>query len=271
MTLSTQEFEFIAGELKRRSGLALVPEKMYLLESRLQPVARTRGYENVASMVRALKLQPNEALMREITESMTTNESMFFRDSKPFEILRDVIMPELDKAGGRKHARIWSAACSTGQEAYSVAITLEEMKAKLPGWTFDIIGTDIADKVVEKAKKGVFSQFEVQRGLPIQVLLKYFDQKEENSWQVKDEIRNKVQFKTHNLLADYTSLGKFDVVLCRNVLIYFDEATKKDVLTRIGRNMQKSGYLLLGSAETTMGLNDIYEPMLEYRGVHITK
>jgi chemotaxis protein methyltransferase CheR len=194
--------------------------------------------------------------MAEVTEAMTTNESSFFRDGKPFEQLRQIVLPKLrENAGARRTLRIWSAACSNGQEPYTIAMTLLEDAAKNPGWKYDIVATDLAAKVVEKARLGIYSQFEAQRGMPIQLLLKYFAANPDTSWQVKEELRSMVQFRTQNLLEDFAALGTFDLIFCRNVLIYFDEPTKAATIDRLSTRLQPSGFLFLGSTESILEKN----------------
>ena len=200
---------------------------------------------------------------------MTTNESFFFRDKIPFEHFRDTIMPALLAARAReKRIRIWCAACATGQEPYSLAMTLKGFGAALAGWKVEILATDISNEVLAKAKAGVYNQFEVQRGLPIQSLVKFFSQVGE-AWQIAPEIRGMVLFRPLNLLNDFSSLGSFDLVFCRNVLIYFDQDTKISVLNRIARQMPSDGYLVLGAAETVVGLTDAFKPMPDKRGLYV--
>jgi len=242
-----EDFDFIAKLLKDRSGLVITRDKSYLLESRLTPVARKRGLKGLDDLVASLRTA-GEDLLREVTEAMTTNESFFFRDIKPFDQFRNVVLPAmLASRAAKKSFRIWSAACSSGQEAYSLAMILKEEAAKLAGWKIEIIGTDISNEMLEKAKAGMYSQFEVQRGLPIQLLVKYF-KKNNEMWQIDPSIRAMVQFKEYNLLHDLKPLGQFDVVFCRNVLIYFDQPTKTRVLENISKNMPDDGFLYLGGA-----------------------
>lgn len=266
--MKAADFEALATLLKKRSGLALTEDKSYLLESRLMPVVRRHqltGLEDLAQLVRQGK---DEALLVEVIEVMTTNESFFFRDTRPFDQFKDVVLPHLKKTrGSKKSVRIWSAACSSGQEPYSLAMILKEMQASLPGWRFEIVATDISHDILNKAKSGAYSQFEVQRGLPIQLLVKYFKQ-DENGWQIDESIRSAVQFKFFNLLDSMASLGTFDVVFCRNVLIYFDQATKADVLDRMSKQMAGDSFLYLGGAETVLGITDQFRPMQGQRGLY---
>ena len=262
------DYDFLRKLLKERSGLVLSADKQYLVESRLLPVARKAGIAGLAELVQLLKGPNVQSLAVEVVEAMMTNESFFFRDKLPFEHFRDTIIPELLTArANQRRIRIWCAAASTGQEPYSLAMSLKGLSQQVAGWRIDIIATDLSTEVLEKARTGIYSQFEVQRGLPIQLLVKYFTQIGE-AWQIAPEIRAMVQFRPLNLLSDFSSLGMFDVVFCRNVLIYFDQQTKVNVLDRMARAVERGGYLVLGAAETVVGLTDSFKPMAERRGLY---
>ncbi len=264
-----EDFDFVAKLLKDRSGLVITRDKAYLLESRLTPVARKRGLKGLEDLVGGLRTA-GEDLLREVTEAMTTNESFFFRDIKPFDQFKAMVLPYmLANRAAKKTMRIWSAASSSGQEAYTLAMMLKEEGAKLAGWKIEIVGTDISTEMLEKAKAGLYSQFEVQRGLPIQLLVKYF-KKTAEMWQIDPAIRGMVQYREYNLLHDLKPLGQFDVVFCRNVLIYFDQPTKTRVLDNISRVMPDDGFLYLGGAETVLGISDKFKPVPEQRGVYAT-
>jgi chemotaxis protein methyltransferase CheR len=261
------DYDYLRKLLRGRSGLVLSADKQYLVESRLAPVSRKHALASLSELVMKLK-GGNEQLTVDVVEAMTTNESFFYRDKIPFEHFRDAIVPGLMAARAReRRIRIWCAAASTGQEPYSLAMMLKEMKEKLGGWRIEILGTDISVDVLEKARAGVYSQFEVQRGLPIQMLVKYFTQAGD-TWQIAPDIRAMVQYRQHNLLAEFAGYGRFDVVFCRNVLIYFDQETKSSVLNRIGRQLDPDGYLVLGAAETVVGLSDAFKPIPEKRGLY---
>jgi chemotaxis protein methyltransferase CheR len=261
------DYDYLRKLLKDRSGLMLSAEKRYLVESRLSPLARKAGLGSLAELVAKLR-ENNERLIVDVVEAMTTNESFFFRDKIPFDHFRDAIVPGLLATRAReRRIRIWCAAASTGQEPYSLAMSIKEMKDKLGGWRFDILATDISIEVLEKAKAGIYSQFEVQRGLPIQLLVKYFAQVGD-TWQIAPDIRAMVQFRPLNLLSDFNTLGRFDVVFCRNVLIYFDQETKAGVLNRIGRVLEPDGFVVLGAAETVVGLTDAFKPVADKRGLY---
>jgi chemotaxis protein methyltransferase CheR len=263
------DYDYLRKLLKERSGLVLSADKQYLVESRLLPLARRIGAPHLADLVMKLKAPRAEPLIVDVVEAMTTNESFFFRDKIPFEHFSEYMLPSLLKArAARRSIRIWCAAASTGQEPYSLAMILKEMAARLAGWRVEILATDISNEVLEKARAGLYSQFEVQRGLPIQFLMKYFTQAGD-TWQISPEIRAMVQYRPLNLLADFTHLGAFDIVFCRNVLIYFDQETKTGVLERLARITEKDGYLVLGAAETVVGLTEVFKPMIDRRGLYV--
>ncbi len=266
--MTGDDFNLISGLLKERSGLVLTPDKAYLLESRLLPVARKWNRKSLAELAMALRGRPEPALVRDIVEAMTTNESFFFRDIKPFEQFKAFVLPQLLRTrAATRSIRIWSAACSSGQEPYSLAMILAEQRAQLQGWRVEIVATDLSTEILDKAQTGLYSQFEVQRGLPIQLLVKYFKQQGDR-WQIDEAIRAMVQFRPFNLLDDMAPLGRFDVVFCRNVLIYFDQRTKALVLDRLSRQMAADGYLYLGGAETVLGITDKLVPLTENRGIY---
>lgn len=262
------DFDLYRDLLKDKSGLALTQDKCYLLDSRLTPVAKKWGFVSLDHMTVALRGVAKPDLIKDVVEAMTTNETSFFRDTKPFDQFRDIILPHLMKTRSTKKVRIWCAASSTGQEPYSLAMILKEMGPKLNGWTFEIVGTDISTEVLDTAKKAEYSQFEVQRGLPIQMLMKYFEQKGDR-WSLKQDIKSMIQYKYFNLLEPMTSLGKFDVIFCRNVLIYFDRDTKAKVLQNMAGLLPDDGFLLLGGAETVMGITDAFKLMENTRGLYI--
>jgi chemotaxis protein methyltransferase CheR len=267
--VTPSDYDYLRKLLKERSGLVLSADKQYLVESRLQPVAHRAGIATLAELVQKLKGMKNEPLVTEVAEAMTTNESFFFRDKLPFDHFRESIMPTLLAARPtQRRIRIWCAAASTGQEPYSLAMILKEMGEKVAGRQIEIVATEFSTQVLEKAKSGIFSQFEVQRGLPIQLLIKYFDQAGE-TWQINPDVRAMVQFRPFNLLHEFAHLGPFDLVFCRNVLIYFDQETKSRVLDRIARIMEHDGYLVLGAAETVVGLTDSFKPLSDRRGVYV--
>ena len=262
------DYDYLRKLVKERSGLVLSADKEYLVESRLLPIARKQGLTNLTELVQKLKAPGAESLVVDVVEAMTTNETFFLRDKVPFEHFRQSMIPSLLKSrASRRRIRIWCAAASTGQEPYSLAMIWKEMATQVAGWQIEIIGTDLSMEVLEKAKVGIYSQFEVQRGLPIHLLVKFFS-KEGEAWQIAPELRGMVQFRPLNLLHDFSPLGTFDVVFCRNVLIYFDQATKVDVLERIAGVIERDGYLVLGGAETVVGLTDRFRPVADRRGLY---
>ena len=265
--MTPPDYEYLRKLLKDQSGLDLSTDKQYLIESRLLPLSRKAGLAGIPELVQKMKAG-SASLVAQVVEAMTTNETFFFRDKIPFDHFRQCIIPEILKArAARKSARIWCAAGSTGQEPYSLAMCLKEMESQLAGWRVEIIATDLSQDVLEKSKSGIYSQFEVQRGLPATMLIKYFAQVGE-TWQIAPEIRGMVKFLPLNLLNDFTHLGRFDLVLCRNVLIYFDQVTKIGVLERIADASERGGFLMLGGAETVVGLTDRFKPLPNKRGVY---
>ena len=264
--MTPSDYEYLRKLLKERSGLDLSADKQYLVESRLVPLARRAGLPGIAELVQKMK-GGAEALTAEVVEAMTTNETFFFRDRIPFDHLKETILPALVQArAARRSLRIWCAASSTGQEPYSIAMLLKEMPA-LSGWRTEIVGTDLSQAVLEKSKAGIFSQFEVQRGLPIQMLVKYFKQNGD-LWQINADIRAMVHHKQLNLLQDFSQLGTFDVIFCRNVLIYFDQDTKINIFERMARIIEPDGMLMLGAAESVVGITDAFKPCPDKRGLY---
>jgi chemotaxis protein methyltransferase CheR len=266
--LPDHEFQFIVREIRARSGLVLTPDKAYLLETRLAPIARREGFSSVAELVSAARVRRDDRLLWTMTDALTTNETFFFRDKTPFDQLKDSAFPDLMASrSGPLRLRIWCAACSTGQEPYSIAMLLQELRLQGKMIDAEILATDISDRVLEKARAGLYSQFEVQRGLPIQYLVKYFE-KAGDLWRINDKTRAMVRFQKHNLLENPAGLGRFDIVFCRNVLIYFDPAAKQKTLEAIANITADDGFLLLGAAETTMGVTDAFLTSSDRRGLY---
>jgi chemotaxis protein methyltransferase CheR len=266
--VTPQDYEFLRKLLKERSGLDLSPDKQYLVESRLVPLARKVGLAGISELVQKMKSGSAEAVTSDVVEAMTTNETFFFRDKSPFDHLKDTMLPALLQArAARRSLRIWCAASSTGQEPYSIAMCLKEFGPALAGWKVDLVATDLSQGVLEKSKAGIFSQFEVQRGLPIQLLVKYFTQVGD-MWQLNADIRAMVQHRQLNLLQDFAHLGSFDIIFCRNVLIYFDQDTKIAVFERLARVIESDGFLVLGAAESVVGISDAFKPHPDRRGLY---
>jgi chemotaxis protein methyltransferase CheR len=265
--MNQDDLAFLARMLARRSGLALGQPKSQYIENRLAPVMRRFGFKDVASMVADLR-HGRDALARAVTEAMTTNESSFFRDLSAFEQFRDVVLPELmARRAATKHLRIWSAACAAGQEPYSLAMMLDDMKLRAAGWKIDIIATDISAEMIARAEQGLYSTFEVQRGLSPHYLARHLVQDGMN-WRVSEMLRRMVTFRTFNLLDSFGWLDDVDVVFCRNVLMYFDQRTKASVLDKIAEVLVPDGYLLLGPVETTQGLSTEFEPAEDIPGAY---
>lgn len=269
--MNAEHFRIVARLLRDRSGLVLSEERAYMLENRLLPVARKWKLRGPGDIVKLIVEKGDEGLLRDVIEAMTTNESSFFRDRQVFAHLRDEALPAMLHARTRgRTVRIWSAACSTGQEPYSIAMMLADLGPEFAGWRFEIIATDISTESLSRAREGSYSQFEVQRGLPIRALLRNFEQNGER-WQIQARLRGTVMFRNFNLLSDPTPLGRFDIVLCRNVLIYFDNDTKARVLERIHRRMPEDGLLYLGADEAVSGLTDRFRPVAGCPGLFAPK
>lgn len=266
--IKTDDITFVAAEAYKRSGLVLSADKGYLLESRLAPLARAEGFPSIEALITAARRDSSDRLLWAITEALATHETFFFRDNTPFDLFKEEILPVLSRTRGNTATiRIWCAACSSGQEPYSLAMILEEEKARLGGLRFEIVATDMAPRVLEKAKAGLYSQFEVQRGLAIQRLVTHFDQSGDQ-WRIKPNLRSMVTFQKQNLLENFSGMGTFDVIFCRNVLIYFDADTKKRILQRLAAQTAGDGYLIMGAAETVVGLSQDFAPVEGRRGLY---
>lgn len=265
--MTPRDYDFLRRFLKERSGLDLAADKQYLVESRLAPLARRAGLAGISELVERIRTRP-DSLATDLVEAMTINETFFFRDKAPFDELCDSIVPMLTgPRAQRKVLRVWCAAGSTGQEPYSIAMCFKEIAAQLAGWRIEILATDLSQGVLEKAKAGIYTQFEVQRGLPIQMLMKYFKQLGE-LWQINPDIRAMVQHRQLNLLQGFAHLGTFDIIFCRNVLIYFDQPTKSRLFAGLAKAIEPDGVLVLGAAETVIGLSDAFRPWPEHRGLY---
>jgi chemotaxis protein methyltransferase CheR len=256
--LNSVDFDYVRDLVRKRSAIVIETEKSYLVESRLQPLARREGFTSIDEVVAKLRLTSSGPLHNKVVEAMTTNETSFFRDIQPFEALRKVIMSELTaKRAAARQLRIWCAACSTGQEPYTIAMTIKENFPQLANWDIKILATDLSTQVLDRARTGCFNQIEVNRGLPTPYVLKYFD-RQGMSWQLKSPIRDMVEFGILNLIETWPSLPSMDIVFIRNVLIYFDVQTKKDILSKVKRLLKPDGYLFLGGAESTFNLDDSF-------------
>jgi chemotaxis protein methyltransferase CheR len=256
MSLAQTDFQFVTTLVRQRSAIDLQPGKEYLVESRLSPLARKFGEQDVAGLVNRLR-RGDPALGEAVVDALTTNETSWFRDTFPFRAFSETIVPELVKAGSR-NLTIWSAACSSGQEAYSLSMLLLDWLPEHPGVSARIVGTDISPRMVERARAGRYSQLEVNRGLPAQYLVKYFDQIG-REWVLRNEVKALASFERGNLAAPSTTVPTCDVVFLRNVLIYFDAETKRTVLGNIRRVLKPGGYLVLGGAESTLNLDGTFQ------------
>ncbi len=257
--MQEQDFEYISNLVEKVAGIVLDKDKIYLIESRLNPVLRSEGFNSINDLVLKLRWKPHNELHDKVIDVMTTNETFFFRDEVPFEAMKSHIIPALIKERqGTQTLNIWSAACSSGQEPYSLSILLRDNFPTLMDWKINILGTDISDEMLEKAEAGVYSQFEIERGMPAGLIPRYFEP-DRGGWRVKDKVRAGITFKKLNLLADYGAIPRMDVIFLRNVLIYFDLKTKKDVLERIKTHLLPDGYLFLGQSETALVLSNTFE------------
>jgi chemotaxis protein methyltransferase CheR len=257
MTLTQAEFTFVSQLVRKEASIVLAPGKEYLVEARLIPVAREVGAQSVNDFLTELQRRPNPLNQRRIVDALTTNETSWFRDREPFAALTDVVLPELIKArASTRKLRFWSAASSSGQEAYSLAMLLSENLP--PGWNYEIMGTDISTEMVKRAETAQYSQVEVNRGLPASQLVQYFERAGAH-WRITPALRRNVSFRLMNLTAPLPAMQPFDVVFLRNVLIYFDVAVKRTVLQNVSRLLRPDGWLFLGAAETTIGIDDNYE------------
>lgn len=264
--LSPEDFGYYQKMLLEKSGLSLAADKSYLLTTRLSSTAKNLGFSSLDAMTRDMRERNDARLINAVVEAMTTNETSFFRDTKPFENLKNLLPAIVAKQRITKNIRIWSAACSTGQEAYSIAMVMDEFLQNNPGWRCEIVGTDISEDVLKQAREGLYNQFEIQRGLTIQNMVKYFTQ-EGTSWRVNQKLRAMTQFKYLNLLDPMVSLGTFDIIFCRNVLIYFNAQTKTDVLSRIVKQLSPDGHIFLGACETAINLSVPLEAVSGQHGV----
>lgn len=255
MPLAPPDVDFLRTLVFQRSGNCVSANQGYLLESRLAPVAQTFGLPNVEALVAELRKPAGSRWHDHVAEAMTINETSFFRDIQPFEALRTVILPELRRQrAGVRRLTLWSAASSSGQEAYSLAITIREHFPDLAAWDVRILATDLSDDMVRRTREGIYSQFEMNRGLPARLLVKYFD-RHGTQWQAKDDLRRMIDARKMNLTSPFPALPRCDVVFLRNVLIYFDTATKLSLLTRVHRVLAADACLFLGGGETLINLN----------------
>ena len=259
MALDAGDFDYVRGLLRKLSGLVLEAGKEYLVETRLTPVAKQAGYDSLPDLITQLRSRALNNLHMKVVEALTINETQFFRDIHPFRALRTTILPELiNRRLAVRQLNLWCAAASTGQEPYSVAMLLAESFPDLANWNVRYIASDISDEVLEQAQQGYYSQLEVNRGLPAPLLVKYFG-RQGTKWQIAEQIRRRVEFRNINLIQAWPSLPPMDIILMRNILIYFDVETKKAILGKVRQLLRPDGYLFLGSAETTLNLDTTFK------------
>jgi len=254
--VKAENFAFVRDLLRRRSGIVLEESKVYLVQARLGPVVRRLELDSIDTLIEALRSRPDEEMHREVLEAMITTETSFFRDVHPFETLKDVLIPRLMQE--RRKSRelfFWSAACASGQEIHSLAMLLREHFPELQNWNITLLATDVSEEMLRRTREGLYSQLEVNRGVPARLLMRYF-QREGLSWRLDESIRGMVSVRRINLIEDFPYLPKMDMIFLRNVLIYFDIETRKQIITRIRRQLKHDGYLFVGGAETMIGLGE---------------
>ena len=255
------DFDFLSTFVESKSGIILHKDKAYLVESRLGPVMKSEGFSSIGDLILRLRWQATGELVDKVIDAMTTNETFFFRDDPPFEALKQGVIKDLmQKRQSTKTLNIWSAACSSGQEPYSISILLKEHFPTLNDWTIKILGTDVSDEVLEKADEGIYSSFEVSRGLSDTLVNRYFEPVD-TRWKVRASLRNTVHFQKLNLMDSFASIPKMDIIFLRNVLIYFKHEVKKDIVKRIIERLMPDGYFFLGQSETAKTLNETLEPV----------
>lgn len=259
--ISTSDFNYIRELLRRHSAIVLDTDKAYLIETRLNPLLRLHGFDSLSALVASLRINPGSSLQQQVLEAMFTHETSFFRDGHPFDTLKTAILPTLlAQRPAKQNLRIWCAACSSGQEPYSIAMLAHQHFPELLRGRLRIIATDLSEPILTRARDGYYTQTEISRGLPANLLARYFD-KQGPGWRLKFEIRRLVDFQRSNLVEHWPSFPPLDIVFLRNVLIYFNLQTKKSILSKVRKILKPDGYLILGSSETTLNLEDAFEPL----------
>ncbi|MCB0309768.1 MAG: protein-glutamate O-methyltransferase CheR [Bdellovibrionales bacterium] len=259
MAIQVEDFRYISELVRNEAAIVLETGKEYLVETRLGPIVTQEGLGDISALVKALKENPLLILRQKVVDALTTNETSFFRDVEPFDVLREVVLPDLiERRKAQRKMRIWCAAASTGQELYSIAMIIRENFPELLNWDLRIQGTDINQDVLDKAKSGVYNQMEVNRGLPAKLLIKYFE-KEGKLWKIKSELREMIKFSRLNLIKPWGFMEKTDIIFVRNVLIYFDRETKQEIFKKMKAIFASDGYLFLGAAETTLGIDESFQ------------
>ncbi len=265
--MTHEEIVVLAELVRRWSGVVIDTEKAYLVESRLGPVTRREGFATIHDLIMTIAQKREERLIWAVVEAMASSETAFFRDRVPFDQLRDEVIPALAARRPSGALRVWSAGCATGEEPYSLAILVEEERDRFPGLRVDIFASDLSERSLEKAQAGLYTHFEVQRGMPSRLLIKHFD-KVGDAWTLSPRIRQAVRWRRANLLGDLRSLGQFDCILCRNVLSAFDEPTRRQVLEQLALALPDDGFLVLGLNETVMGATEAFRPVPGRRGLY---
>jgi chemotaxis protein methyltransferase CheR len=265
--MNSDAVDLIRAVVHARSGAILDPDKIYLIESRLAPVARREGFPAIEDLIGAIRVQRDERLMWAVTEALTSAETAFFRDRVPFQQFREVVLPQLAISREGKPIRVLSAACATGQEAYSLAMIVDDEQSKYPGERIELFGSDLSARCLEKAQSGLYTQFEVQRGLPIRMLVRHFEKADE-MWALSPRIRQMVRWRRINLLADLRTLGQFDAIFCRNVISGFDPVTRRRVLEQLARALPPDGFLVLGMNETVGEATVALRPIEGHPGLY---
>ncbi|HRF62049.1 MAG TPA: protein-glutamate O-methyltransferase CheR [Candidatus Competibacter sp.] len=259
IAISKSDFNYVRDLVRRHSAISLEPDKAYLIETRLAPLARQTGFDSLQALIASLRTKPGTDLRDRVIEAMFTHETSFFRDGHPFEILKSMILPSLlAKRTLGQHLTIWCAACSSGQEPFSVAMLAREHFPDLARGRLRTIATDLSESILARAREGLYTQTEINRGLPPALLARYFD-KQGSCWRLKLEIRRMVDFQRSNLAEEWPNLPSPDIIFMRNVLIYFDQETKKSILSKVRKTLKSDGYLILGSSETTLNLDPTFE------------
>ena len=268
MSINNSDFDYVRTLVQRHSAVVLEADKQYMVELRLLTLAQKEGFATPQDLLNQLRARPHSPLDRKVVDSMMTNETMFFRDTGFYEALKKTVLPQLiAKRAAEKRLTFWCAACSSGQEPYSILMLLHEHFPEIRDWTVRFVASDISAEILRRAKEGRFTQLEVNRGLPVQLLLKYF-RKEGTAWVIRDDLRKAIEFRELNLTKPWPMLPEMDIIFLRNVLIYFEVETKKTVLGRTKRLLKSDGYLFVGGAETTINLDGSFQPVLFVKTVY---
>jgi chemotaxis protein methyltransferase CheR len=266
MTGNDQALRYLAELLEQRTGQQIGPNRIWRVETVLKSLVKERGIPDLQALMVALRAERDNALATEVVEALLNNETFFFRDTQAFDQMRNSALDSLRMArASQRRLSVWCAGCSTGQEAYSLAMIFADGTARWDGWTISITATDVSDAALERARTGSYSQFEIQRGLPVGSMLRWFDQVG-GDWRVKRELARRIRFRRHNLLSPPP--GSFDLILCRNVLLYFSPERRREAFDRLASSLQPDGFLMLGAGETVIGQTDAFASSPEFRGLY---